>query len=493
MNAIIGMTAIGKNAKDIEQKNHALNKIGDAASHLLGVINDVLDIAKIEADKLELSPIEYNFERMLQKVVTVICFRVDEKRQSLYVNIDSDIPRFVVGADQRLAQIITNLLSNAVKFTPEEGEVHLNVSLAEETNDHIELRIEVIDTGIGISPEQQVKLFDAFMQAESGTSRKYGGSGLGLSISRRIIEMMDGRIWIESELDKGTKFIFTVKARRGKRSPSSLLAPGVNWENIRIMVIDDMNETCNQFKEIFGNLGILCDTAADGQEAWNIIKEGNEYDIYFIDWKMPIMDGIELTRRIKSRKGSRPSVVTMITAADWAQIKDEANEAGVDKCLLKPLFSSMIIDCINECLGADQSKVEDLTITEGEFNGKRLLVAEDIEINREILIALLENTGLIIDCAENGKEALDIIETNPNIYDIVLMDVQMPKMDGLEATRCIRALHGHQREKLPIIAMTANVFQSDIDACLTAGMDGHLGKPLDIDIVLEKLRKYLRQ
>jgi CheY-like chemotaxis protein len=430
---------------------------------------------------------------MLQKVVTVISFRVDEKRQSLYVNIDSGIPRFIVGDDHRLAQIITNLLSNAVKFTPEEGEVHLNVSLAGEANDHIELRVEVKDTGIGISPEQQAKLFDVFMQAESGTSRKYGGTGLGLSISRRIIEMMGGRIWIESELGKGANFIFTIKAGRGKLSPCSLLAPGVNWKNIRILVVDDMIETCNQFKDIFGNLRIQCDVALDGQKAWDIIEKGNEYDIYFIDWKMPVMDGIELTRRIKSRKGSRPSVVTMITAADWAQIKDEAFEVGVDKCLLKPLFSSMIIDCVNECLGTDQSKDEDITIGEGEFKGKRLLVAEDIEINREILIALLENTGLTIDCAENGKEALDIIEANPNKYNIVFMDVQMPHMDGLEATRCIRVLPGHRKEKLPIIAMTANVFQSDIDACLAAGMDGHLGKPLDIDDVLERLRKYLRR
>jgi CheY-like chemotaxis protein len=207
---------------------------------------------------------------------------------------------------------------------------------------------------------------------------------------------------------------------------------------------------------------------------------------------MPVMDGIELTRRIKSREGSRPSVVTMITAADWEQIKHEAYKAGVDKYLLKPLFSSMIIDCVNECLGTDNDQNEDLAAGEGEFEDKRMLVAEDIEINREILMALLENTGLIIDCAENGKEALDIIEANPDKYDIVFMDIQMPQMDGLEATRCIRALPAHQRERLPIIAMTANVFKSDVDACLAAGMDGHLGKPLDIGDVLEMLRKYLR-
>jgi CheY-like chemotaxis protein len=303
---------------------------------------------------------------------------------------------------------------------------------------------------------------------------------------------MDGNIWVESEPGKGAKFIFTVKAERGKKSPGSMLAPGVNWNNIRILVVDDIIETCNQFKDIFGSFGIQCDMALDGQEAYNIIEERGEYDIYFIDWRMPVMDGIELTKRIKSRKGSRPSVVTMITAADWQQIKGEAFKAGVDKYLLKPLFSSMIIDCVNECLGTVQSKDDDTPVGEGEFAGKSILVAEDIEINREILIALLENTGLIIDCAENGKEALTMIASEPEKYDMVFMDIQMPQMDGLEATRCIRALPEHKREKLPIVAMTANVFQSDIDACHEAGMDGHLGKPLDIDDVLESLRKYLK-
>jgi signal transduction histidine kinase/DNA-binding response OmpR family regulator/PAS domain-containing protein len=492
MNAIIGMTAIGKNANDIEQKNHALNKIGDASSHLLGVINDVLDMAKIEADKLELSPIEYNFERMLQKVVTVISFRVDEKRQSLSVNVEKNIPRFVVGDDQRLAQVITNLLSNAVKFTPEEGSIRLEAFFVGEANGICDLRIEVTDSGIGIASDQHQKIFQSFEQAESGTSRQYGGTGLGLVISKRIVELMEGNIWLESEPGKGSKFSFTVKIGRGKKSPGSLLAPGVNWENIRILVVDDIIETCTQFKDIFSNLGIQCDTALDGQEAWNIIEEHGEYDIYFIDWRMPVMDGIELTRRIKSLKESRPSVVTMITAADWQQIKGEAFEAGVDKYLLKPLFSSMIIDCVNECLGTVQSKDDDTTVGEGEFAGKRILVAEDIEINREILIALLENTGLMIDCAENGKEALTMVASAPEKYDMVFMDIQMPQMDGLEATRCIRALPEHKRNKLPIVAMTANVFQSDIDACHEAGMDGHLGKPLDIDNVLEKLRMYLK-
>ena len=492
MNAIIGMTIIGKKAEDIVQKDHALNKIGDASSHLLGVINDVLDMAKIEANRLELSPVEYNFERMLQKVLSVVNFRIDEKQQRLTLNVDSNIPRFMIGDDQRLAQVITNLLSNAVKFTPEGGDIHLNAALVSEVNGNCELRIEVTDTGIGISPEKHEKLFSAFEQAESGTSRQFGGTGLGLAICKHIIEFMNGNIWVESELGKGAKFIFTVKAQRSDKNPASMLAPGVNWKNVRILAVDDMAETREQFQKLFGQLEIICDTAADGHEACRIIQERGAYDIYFIDWRMPGMDGIELTKKIKESMSSKPSVVIMITAMDWEQIKEEALHAGVNKCLLKPLMSSMIIDCVNESLGIPDEIKEDHHISESEFEGKNLLVAEDVEINREILIALLEDTGLLIDCAENGEEAFKMVEAAPDKYDIVFMDIQMPVMNGYESTRRIRALPERQRGRLPIIALTANVFKSDIDDCLAAGMDDHLGKPLDIDKVIEKLREYLK-
>ena len=489
MNAIIGMTAIGRRASSIAEKTHALNKIGDAASHLLGIINDVLDMSKIEAGKLELIPVEYNFEKMLQKVVTVINFRVDEKRQQFTVNIDNDVPRFIIGDDQRLAQVIANLLSNAAKFTPDGGSINLKVSFFPgEAAEDSELRIEVKDSGIGLSAEHLERLFQAFEQADSGTSREYGGTGLGLVISKRIVELMGGRIWAESELGRGARFIFTVKARRGSKSSRSHLLPGVNWKNVRIMVVDDMPEIRSQFKNLFDHLDIKCDAAIDGFEAYRMIEEQGSYDIYFVDWKMPGMDGIELTRRIKSRAEDRHPVVIMITSLDWDRIRDEAIQAGVDRHLLKPLFSSTIIDCLNECLEVEDTKALPEAVY---FDGKRILLAEDIAINREILIALLDGTGIIIDCAENGQEALDMIEAAPGKYDIVLMDIQMPKMDGIEATRRIRALPSIQSAGLPIIAMTANVFKDDIEVCLEAGMNDHLGKPLDIGRVIDKLRKYL--
>jgi CheY-like chemotaxis protein len=271
-----------------------------------------------------------------------------------------------------------------------------------------------------------------------------------------------------------------------------MLAPGIKRENMRILVVDDEKETCDYFKDLFAQLGMNCNAAADGFEACRIIEEQESYDIYFIDWRMPGMDGMELTRKIKIHDKDRPSVVVMISSADWAVIKDMAIDAGVSKYILKPLFSSSIIDCINECLGLDGASGDEDTglDTYGRFAGKRLLVAEDVEINREILLALLEDTGVSIDCARNGAEAVEMVTASPDRYDAVLMDVQMPKMDGLEATRLIRTLTAKRLKKLPIIAMTAHVFKSDIEECLAAGMNDHIGKPIDIDDVMKKLNKY---
>jgi CheY-like chemotaxis protein/two-component sensor histidine kinase len=459
-------------------------------------------MSKIEANKFELSFADFNFEKMLQKVVNVVNFRMDEKHLDFTVHIDRNIPLWLYGDDQRLAQVITNLLSNAVKFTPELGSVRLDTELENEKDGVCTIRISVADSGIGITREQQARLFSSFEQADPSTSRKFGGTGLGLAISRRIVVMMGGEIWVESEPGKGSTFTFRADLKRGQETEESLLAPGKGWQNLRALAVDDAEEIREYFDEIAKEMGLFLETASSGAEALGLIEKNGAYDIYFVDWKMPGMDGVELSRRIREKGGA--SVVIMISAAQWNTIEEEAKAAGVDKFLSKPLFPSAIADCVNQCLGQDNlaAESENRKITDN-FEGKRMLLAEDVEINREIVISLLEPTSLIIDCAENGVQAVKLFTDNPDKYDLVFMDVQMPEMDGYEATRRIRAFEEDRRKKIapefpevfpkevPIVAMTANVFREDIEQCLAAGMNAHVGKPLDIDEVLAILRTCL--
>ena len=495
MNAIIGMTAIGKSAQTIDKKDYAFSKIDDASKHLLGVINDILDMSKIEANKLELSPVDFEFEKMLQNVVNFINFRVDERRQKFYVNIDNKIPHAFIGDDQRLAQVITNLLSNAVKFTPNEGAIYLDANLISEEDGMCLLQISVTDTGIGINDEQKARLFHAFEQAEAGTSRKFGGTGLGLVISKRIVELMGGEIWIESELGKGSKFIFTINMKRGIKERKRLLSDGVDWSNIRIFAVDDEPEIRKFFTTLSSHLGISCEIASSGEEAVELLSVGNNYDMYFIDWKLPGINGTDLTRCIREKTDKNHKyIVIVFSSVDWSVIEDEAYAAGVDKFIPKPLFKSAIVDIINECLGTVKiTKKTEKKETYQDFSGHTILLTEDVEINREIVLVLLEPTNLIIECAENGLQAYNMFMNNPEKYDMIFMDIQMPEMDGYEATQNIRALSDIPRAKeIPIVAMTANVFREDIEHCLKAGMNGHVGKPLDFDEVLAALNKYLK-
>jgi len=360
MNAVIGMITIAKKSKTMDEVEVCLDKINDSANHLLGVINDVLDMSKIEAGKMELSEMEFLFQDMITQVTTVMNFKLEEGRQNFSVRINENVPKFIIADKQRLAQVITNLLSNANKFTPEGGNIRLSVHQIEDAGSRCKLQVEVEDDGIGISMEQQARLFRSFEQADNSISRKYGGTGLGLAISKKIIDLMDGEIWIESEPEKGSKFIFTI------------------------------------------NVGV----------------------------------------------------------------------------------------------GASENEKEDTGLTDTEFAmdlfaGKHILAADDVEINREILNALLDGTGVTIDSVENGREACDKFAANPEIYDMILMDLHMPEMDGYEATRVIRTMKLAKARTIPIIAMTANVFREDIEKCMLAGMNDHVGKPLDINTIIAKMKHYL--
>ena len=494
LNAVIGMTSIAKASDDPEKKEYCLDKIQDASTHLLGVINDILDMSKIEANKFELSFTEFNFEKMLIRVTNVVNFRVDEKSQNLLVHLDPALPRHISSDEQRISQVIANLLSNAVKFTPERGTITVSVTLLAEEDEMCTIRVDVSDTGIGISEEEQQRLFRSFEQADGGISRKFGGTGLGLAISKSIVEMLEGEIWVESASGSGATFSFTMKARRSS-VPEQGQLHNVQWSNLKILVVDDAPEVREYFLNFARTVALHCEVAADGYEACRLVeKKGAGYfNIVFADWKMPGMDGIELTRILRSRYDPEV-VVFMISATQWSDIEQEARATGVDRFIPKPLFYSFIVDCINECLGHERA-IADCTApgdnNEGCFSGYRVLLVEDIEINREIVLSLLDDTGLVLDCAENGLEACKAFEANPALYDLILMDIHMPEMDGYEATRRIRSSGLPEALEIPIIAMTANVFREDIEKCLAAGMDGHVGKPINLDEILATLKRYV--
>jgi CheY-like chemotaxis protein len=302
---------------------------------------------------------------------------------------------------------------------------------------------------------------------------------------------MEGDIVVESELDKGSKFTFTVLMKRDTDVKKRLLAEDVNWRNIRIFAVDDDPEIRQFFMAVSENTGISCTVAANAEEAAAMLEQDDQYNIYFIDWKLPGMDGIELAQRIKGGAAQK-SVVIIFSAMDWDSIKSGAQAAGVDKFLPKPLFSSTIVDTINECFNIESSvRREDISGYVDDFSAYSILLAEDVEINREIVLSLLEPTRLSVDCAENGVKALDMFTAAPEKYDAIFMDIQMPDMDGYEATRRIRAVDSPRAKTIPIIAMTANVFREDVEKCIEAGMNGHVGKPLDFGEVIGQLREYL--
>ncbi|MDR0855024.1 MAG: response regulator [Christensenellaceae bacterium] len=489
LNAIIGMSQIAKGAQaDADKIKYCINKIEESSTHLLGLINDILDMSKIEADKFDLSLTPFVFEKMLARVTDIVRFKLEEKNILFNIDIDKSLPPVIVGDEQRIAQVIMNLLSNAVKFTPVNGYITLTVrDLDTEQCGVHKLQISLCDSGIGISPEQKAKLFSPFVQADGSITRKFGGTGLGLVISKKIVEKCGGDIWVNSELGKGSEFVFTIKVTEGEDLRKTRVSP----EGVRVLAVDDSPFVLEIFSGIAKKLNLNYDVADSGEAALALIEK-NSYDIVFVDWKMPGMDGIELTKRVK---GSCTSVVVMITAMDWAVIEKEAKAAGISKFISKPLLLPIIEETIGEFItsekGGEVTPPDPTDSTDGIFKGKKILLSEDVEINREIIISLLENTGLEIVCAENGREAVASFISESDTLDLIFMDIHMPEMDGYEATRRIRAQKADNAKTIPIIAMTANVFMEDIKKCIAAGMNDHIGKPIEITNVIEKLKHYL--
>ena len=489
MNAVLGMTAIGKMSDNKERMLYCFSKIEDASQHLLGVINDILDVSKIEAGKLDLSPAKFNFEKMLQRIVNIINFQAAEKKQRLDISIDENIPNSLIGDNQRLAQVITNLLGNAVKFTPDGGSISLDASLAGQENGMCELKITITDNGIGINPEQQNRLFQPFHQAESDITRKFGGTGLGLSISKNLVNMMGGEITVESTFGKGSSFMFTVQLAIDA-DENKTYDIGAEWKATRILVAGEDQSALMLFEKITQRFGAYCDTASSCEDALALIEKNGDYHIYFVDWNASKLGGMNLIEELKA-KDKTNNIVLMISSADLSVLGEDPAKIGVDRFISKPIFPSAVVEIVNDILVTGQRGEFEQYVEPISFAENCILLVDDVEINREIVLSLLEQTQMTIDCAENGAEALQMFNEAPDRYSMIFMDIQMPVMDGYEATRRIRKSDNSKANTIPIIAMTANAFREDVEKCLEAGMNGHISKPVDYDVIIKELMVYL--
>jgi CheY-like chemotaxis protein len=354
------------------------------------------------------------------------------------------------------------------------------------------VQISVADTGIGIPQEQMSRLFTSFEQADNSIARKYGGTGLGLAISKKIVELMSGTLTVDSVVGQGSTFSFMIPMKKGVGISKLTLAKGIGWNNLRVLAVDDAEETREYFLATSAALGFQCDVARDGYEALEIVENSEPYDVIFIDWRMPGMNGLDVAEKIKSKYGDKV-VIIMISAVEWSEIEEKARVAGVNSFIPKPLFTSALVDSINECITVEEHLEQTGNIADegDDYEDINILLAEDIEINREIVLGIFDGTGADITEVENGVDAVREFEAHPEKYDVIFMDIHMPEMDGYEATERIRALDTPKARTVPIIAMTANVFSKDIEKCLSVGMNDHVGKPLDVDEVMKKLRLQL--
>ncbi len=497
MNAIIGMGKIAETTDDVSRLKYCLSMISASSQHLLGLINDVLDMSKIEAGKFELSHEPLNIEDMLKKICNLIIERVEEKGIEFSVDLDPDMPRRYMGDELRLSQIITNLMSNAVKFTAKGGKINLKVHALQQGSTGTTLRFVVSDTGIGMSAEQTGKLFNAFEQADSSITRRFGGTGLGLAISKSIAEKMNGSIQVESTPGQGSAFIVDVELANVPGKESSVTALGLDPSKVKLLIADKDEDTAARLTDLAGRWGMAADAVNDADAVVSLLEAAQKanapYNLIFIDYDLPGGDGLGLAEKLRQGMSGN-AIVIMSSFLKWHAIDNAARAMGITHFVTKPLFPSTVLETISQVLGGPMQAAEPTDLREmPDLSGITLLLAEDVEINREIFKALLEPTKVNIVMAENGREALDKFQADPEAYDLIIMDVQMPEMDGYEATRAIRNLGIPKAAKVPIIAMTANVFKEDVEKCLACGMDDHLAKPIEEKNVIAKICRYSGQ
>nr|NMG01125.1 response regulator [Aromatoleum toluolicum] len=500
MNAIIGMSHLAlQGPLDRKQRNY-IEKVHRAGENLLGIINDILDFSKIEAGKMSMEKVEFRLEDVMDHLANLVGLKTEDKGLELLFNAAPDVPTALVGDPLRLGQILVNLGNNAVKFT-ETGEIVVGIDTVAQTADEVELHFWVRDTGIGMSPEQCESLFRSFSQADASTTRKYGGTGLGLAISKNLVEMMKGRIWVESTVGHGSTFHFTARFGLQAEPMSRRMFRADELQGVRVLVVDDNASAREILSAIVRHFGLSVDAAWDGSQALDMIAAADArrtpYDLVLMDWKMPVIDGVEAVRRLQASRPARQPAIIMVTAYGREEALGSAELRGVavKSALTKPVTASRLLEAIGEALDkrglADtraHESIDGSSAAMAALAGARVLLVEDNEMNQELATDLLRQAGMDVVVAGNGQEALDILARDAR-FDGILMDCQMPVMDGYTATREIR--RNPAWAGLPVLAMTANTMAGDRDKVIAAGMDDHIAKPLDVAGMFVTLAKWI--
>lgn len=495
INAIIGMTAIaGNNLDNPDRVGECLGKISAASKHLLGLINEVLDMTKIESGAVELQEEKFNLADLIDNMITMVLPQIKQHNHQLEVSIGSLKHEWVVGDSVRIQQAFVNLISNAVKYTPDGGKIRVSIKeRASHSQNFGEYEFCFEDNGIGMSEEFQQVLFEPFSRAEDSRVSKVTGTGLGMSITRNLIRMMDGEIQVDSQLNQGTRFIVTIHLKLeddGSEVPKEI-------RDLPVLVVDDDESTCESTCILLKEIGLRGESCLSGREAVELVRKrrqrGEDYFAVLLDWKMPGMDGVGTAREIEKIAGKDIPII-FLTAYDWSEIETEAKAVGVDRFLLKPLFKSRLISCFKELVNPGQERnngIEGFS-EDAAFSDKRVLLAEDNELNAEIATELLEMLEIVVDWVKDGREAVEAVENSQEgYYDMILMDVQMPVLDGYGATHAIRGLNRKDARKIPIVAMTANAFAEDVNNALSAGMTEHIAKPVDLKQLEIMLKRHL--
>ena len=496
MNAIIGLDNIAMNDPEISDKTRGyLEKIDSSAGHLLALINDILDMSRIESGQLVLKNEEFSFPRVLEAINTIFSSQCQHKSLDYQCHINGEVDDTYIGDNMKLRQVLINILSNAVKFTPEGGSVSLTVERTAQFDGHSTLRFRIADTGIGMSKEFLPHLFDTFTQEDASTTNRYGSSGLGMAITKNIVEMMNGTIEVESEKGKGTVFTVTVTLLDAHRQGLDNADIEIRPEEINVLIVDDDPIACEHAKLVLEKAGIASEIASCGKDAVEMVRlrhaRMEPYNLILVDWQMPEMDGVETARQIRAIMGHE-SVIIILTAYRWDDALNEAMQAGVDSFIAKPLFAAQLLEEFQAALKRKNIALMPKEAEKADLAGRRVLLAEDVEVNAEIMTMVLQMRDVEADLAVNGRIAVEkFAEHEPGYYSAILMDMRMPEMDGLEATRRIRAMDRPDAKTIPMIALTANAFDEDVQRSLQAGLNAHLSKPVQPDILFETLENLI--